>query len=70
MKRDIPVYKVEDLVVAIAPREGRIVEEEELWDVYLINLKDEPINSVLVNSRGYGDINGERMRTTILRHFF
>jgi hypothetical protein len=70
MKRDIPVYKVEDLVIAIAPREGRIVAEEELWDVYLINLKDEPINSVLVNSRGYGDINGERMRTTILRHFF
>lgn len=71
MKKDIPFYKVEDLAIAIAPREDRLLDDEEdLWDVYLINLKDEAISSVLVNSRGYGDIDGERMRTTILRHFF
>lgn len=70
MKKDIPIHKVEDLAIAIAPREDRIDDEEELWDVYLLNLKDDSINSVLVNSRGYGDINGEKRRTTILRHFF
>jgi len=71
MKKDIPIHKVEDLAIAIAPREDQIIEDEEdLWDVYLLNLKDESINSVLVNSRGYGNVNGEKKRTTILRHFF
>ncbi|MDX1939396.1 MAG: hypothetical protein SFU99_02530 [Saprospiraceae bacterium] len=71
MKKDIPIHKVEDLAIAIAPREDQIIEDEEdLWDVYLLNLKDESITSVLVNSRGYGSVNGEKKRTTILRHFF
>lgn len=72
MKKDIPIHKVEDLAIAIAPREPFLLEEEEedLWDVYLINLRQAPIASVLINSRGYGELNGERQRTTILRHFF
>lgn len=71
MKKDIPVYKVEDLAIAIAPREPYLSEDEEdLWDVYLINLRDDAITSVLVNSRGYGELDGEKQRTTVLRHFF
>ena len=66
MMKDIPNLKVQDLALAIVPREA----EEELWDAYIINLKKQPIDSVFVNSRGYGDINGEKMRTTTLRHFF
>lgn len=38
--------------------------------MWVINLKDEPIENVLINSRGYGELEGEPMRTTILRHFF
>lgn len=74
MKKDIPIYKVEDLAIAIAPREDDpnlvIDEEDDLWDVYLLNLRDDAIKSVLVNSRGYGELNGEQQRTTVLRHFF
>ncbi|HMO41072.1 MAG TPA: hypothetical protein PKC76_18935 [Saprospiraceae bacterium] len=71
MKKDIPIHKVEDLAIAIVPREDFIPnDEEELWDVYLLNLREEPIKSVLINSRGYGDLNGEMRRTTVLRHFF
>jgi hypothetical protein len=70
MKKDIPQYKVEDLAIAIVPRQTEVLEEEELWDTYIINLKKEPIKSVLISSRGYGEINGEKMRTTTLRHFF
>ncbi|MFN7119635.1 MAG: hypothetical protein ACK4TA_22755, partial [Saprospiraceae bacterium] len=72
MKKDIPFHKVEDLAVAIVPREDALLieEEEDLWDVYLLNLRDDSINSVLINSRGYGDINGEKRLTTVLRHFF
>lgn len=67
MKKDIPNYKVRDLAIAIVPRkEG----DEELWDTYIINLKEDSIKSVIVNSRGYGEVKGEKMRTTVLRHFF
>ncbi len=69
MKKDIPQHRVEDVAIAVVPRENKL-EEEDLWDTYLINLKEEPITTVLVNSRGYGEIDGEKMRTTILRHFF
>ena len=63
---DIPNLKVEDVAVAIVPREG----DEELWDTYIINLKEEAITNVLVNSRGYGEVKGDKVKTTILRHFF
>lgn len=66
MKRDIPELKVEDVAVAIVPRQG----DEALWDSYLINLKEEHIENVLVNSRGYGEFKGDKVKTTILRHFF
>ncbi len=68
MKKDIPQKKVEDIALVVAPRQDG--EDEELWDTYLLNLKDEPIQNVLISSRGYGDIEGEQKRTTTLRHFF
>ncbi|MEO1260115.1 MAG: hypothetical protein AAFZ15_15075 [Bacteroidota bacterium] len=70
MKKDIPQYKVADLAVAIVPRIDNGVQDEELWDVYVINFKSDPIENVLVNSKGYGEVEGESMRTTTLRHFF
>lgn len=69
MKKDIPNYRVEGLALAIVPREAG-QENEELWDVYLLNFKNDPISSVLISSKGYGEINGKRMETTVLRHFF
>lgn len=69
MMKDIPKLKVEDVAIAVAPREAQTTEEE-LWDSYLINLKEEPISNVLINSRGYGEVDGEKMKTTVLRHFF
>ncbi len=71
MLKDIPVHKVEDLVIAIVPRSEDDPEQDELWDVLLLNLKEEPITCVLVNSTGYGERRaGENLRTTTLRHFF
>lgn len=69
MKKDIPNYKVEKLAIAIVPRELG-AEDEELWDVYIINFKPEPISSLLISSKGYGEIEGKKMETTVLRHFF
>ncbi len=66
MKKDIPQQKVEDLAIAVVPDEG----EDGLWQSYVINLKDEPIKNVLINSKGYGERDGEAIKTSILRHFF
>ncbi len=65
MKEDILIPKVEEMAIAILPG-----EDPEIWDVFLINLKKEPITFVLVNSTGYGEINGETLKTTTLRYFF
>ncbi|MBK6932806.1 MAG: hypothetical protein IPH12_18850 [Saprospirales bacterium] len=70
MIKDIPVLKVEDLAVAIAPRQIHEEDHEFFWDTYLLNLKEYPIFSVLVNSNGYGMIDGEQRRTTTLRYFW
>ena len=71
MKKDIPNLKVENLAIAIVPRENGAQElNEDLWDTYLLNLKESPITSVLISSKGYGEIEGEKMKTTVLRHFF
>lgn len=66
MKKDIPVQKVTDVIVAIVPRE----EEDEFWDVYLINNKEFPILSVIINSTGYGEIEGEKVKTSTMRYFY
>ncbi|MBL7802649.1 MAG: hypothetical protein JNL02_02860 [Saprospiraceae bacterium] len=70
MKKDIPILKVEEVAIAIIPRLEHEEDYEEFWDAYLINLKDEPIHAVLVNSTGYGEIDGEQRRTTTLRYFW
>lgn len=70
MKKDIPQHKVEDVAIAIVPREPEDGAEGELWDTFLVNLKEDSIRNVLVNSKGYGEIDGEQKKTTILRHYF
>ena len=68
MKKDIPILKVQDIAVVIAPENEDI--ESEIWDVYILNFKDEAIENVLINSRGYGEIGGEQVKTTVLRYFY
>jgi hypothetical protein len=69
MKKDIPELKVEDLAIVIAPRADD-AHHEELWETYLLNLKEEPLQNVMVSSRGYGEIDGQEKKTSTLRHFF
>jgi len=71
MKKDIPIKKVEGVAIAILPREdedGQV--DETLWNVYLINTKPESLTGVLINSKGYGELDGEEKKTSVLRHFF
>ena len=68
MKKDIDIPEVKDISVGIIKEVNQ--EGEDQWNVYLINQKNEPIESVLVASTGYGESNGERQKTSTLRHFF
>lgn len=68
MLRDIQRVAVEDIAIAIVPKEGSR-EEERLWEVYLLNLKQEPIENVIVASKGYGVYNNEDVKTSTLRHY-
>jgi len=68
MKKDIPDNIVEDIAVAVALESESI--EAKSWYVYLINLKRVAIENVLVTSKGYGEKNGEPVKTSVLRHMF
>ncbi len=67
MKSDLPENKVEDIAIAVVLVQDTILSRE--WKVYLLNLKDRPIENVLISSKGYGDLNGENVKTSIFRHF-
>lgn len=68
MIKDLPDNRVEDIAIAVALENESA--ESKLWYVYLINLKKEPIENVLITSRGYGERNGEQVKTSTLRHMF
>ena len=67
MKKDIHIPKVEDIGVAIIKDAD---EGGETWNVYLINYKKEPINNVLISSKGYGTVDQKKVNISTLRHFF
>jgi hypothetical protein len=67
MLKDIQREAVEDIAVAIVPKEGDV--EEKLWEVYLLNMKDALIDNVIVASKGYGTYKGEEVKTSVLRHY-
>ncbi|MFD1256735.1 hypothetical protein ACFQ3S_07990 [Mucilaginibacter terrae] len=66
MIKDLPQNIVEDIAVAVALE--RESAESKIWYVYLINLKGQPIENVLVSSKGYGEKDGEQVKTSVLRH--
>ena len=69
MKKDIPIIKVDRVGIAIVPKDFNDLKDE-LWDVFIVNLRPDPINSVLINSKGYGTIDEKKVETTVMRHFF
>jgi hypothetical protein len=68
MIKDLPENNVTDIAVAVA-LEGENVQSK-IFHVYLINQKDQAIENVLITSKGYGERNGEQVRTSTLRHMF
>lgn len=66
MKKDLPENKVEDIGIAVVLEEEDVMSK--LWKVYLINLKEESIHTVLITSRGYGTHEGKEVKTSVFRH--
>src|ERR1700750_3145783 len=68
MIKDLPQNIVKDIAIAVALEKESA--ESKIWYVYLINLKNEPIENVLITSKGYGEKDGEKVKTSTLRHMF
>jgi len=68
MIKDLPQNIVKDIAIAVALEKESA--ESKIWYVYLINLKKEPIENVLITSKGYGEKDGKSVKTSTLRHMF
>lgn len=65
MLKDINREEIEDIAIAVVPSE----EDKSVWEVYMINLKEEGLENVIVASKGYGTYKGEEVKTSVLRHY-
>ncbi|WP_192822894.1 hypothetical protein [Rufibacter sp. LB8] len=68
MKKDIDFHQVEGVSVAVAHEVNELGGEE--WNVYLINNNNFYLENVLVASKGYGEQDGQEVKTSVLRHMF
>lgn len=68
MQKDIHNPKVENIAIAAVPEIKEGMEEAE-WNIHLINLEEKELKNVLVSSKGYGELKGEKVQTSELRHF-
>lgn len=68
MKKDIKLPEVENVSVAVIKELNE--EQQEVYNVYLINTGEAKLEQVLVSSKGYGEnkSTGEKIKTSVLRH--
>jgi hypothetical protein len=69
MLKDIQRAAVENIAIAIVPKSDDASAEDRLWEVYILNFKEETIDNVIVASKGYGNYKGEEVKTSVLRHY-
>ena len=69
MKKDIEIPKVDGVYVAVVKEWNN--EGDLIWNVYLVNDKEEPLKNTFVSSKGYlKEVNGVESKTSTLRHYF
>lgn len=68
MLKHIDFRKTEGIAMAVTQNLSPDTQES-IWNVYLLNLKEDPIESVLVSSKGYGKQDKEKVKTSELRQF-
>lgn len=67
MIKDIVVPEVKNVTLAVVRRSE--ADQNNEWEVHLINNNDFPLENTLVASKGYGEKDGKKQNTSILRHF-
>ncbi|MDO7609698.1 MAG: hypothetical protein MUQ75_10355 [Crocinitomicaceae bacterium] len=67
MKDELKGPKVENVSVAIVEL---LVENEKVYYAYLLNLRDDIMEGIIVSTTGYGENaqTGDKIRTSTLRH--
>jgi len=68
MKEELLGPKVENVGVAVIQSVNE--EKEKEFTVYLINMRDDIMEGIIVASTGYGEntVTGEKIKTSTLRH--
>lgn len=66
MRKDIQFHPVEGIAVVVARTLNPAGHFD--WNVHLINNNTFYIHNVLVTSKGYGLLNDEKVKTSVLRH--
>ena len=68
MREELLGPKVEKIAVAVVQHINEL--EEKTYDVYLLNLREDIIEGVIITSKGYGEnrTTGEKVETSTLRH--
>jgi hypothetical protein len=67
MIKDIKIPEVKNVTLAIGRKKS--IGESDEWKVFLINNNEYAIENTLVASQGYGEKDGEKQKTSTLRHF-
>ncbi|MFA0962436.1 hypothetical protein AB9P05_11595 [Roseivirga sp. BDSF3-8] len=66
MKKDISFKPVENVILAVAREQNEGGQLE--WRSYIINKNSEPLETVLIITKGYGEKDGQPQKTSTLRH--
>ncbi len=68
MRDELKGPLVENIGVAVIQIENEL--KEKLYEVYLLNLKEEIIEGIIITCKGYGEnaVTGEKVKTATLRH--
>jgi|688.fasta_scaffold840942_2 hypothetical protein len=64
MKKDIPIHSAAQVGIALMPN-----PEDDVWEVYLVNMKNRMIRDIIINSKGYGELDGKKIETQTMRYF-
>lgn len=68
MREELLGPKVENVAIVVAKEKGE--ENAAIYNVYLLNLRDDIMEGIIITSKGYGENpeTGEKIKTSTLRH--
>jgi len=66
--KNIHFPKVERVSIAIIREGDQATPAEPNWTAYVVNFSDDTLVNLLVATKGYGEVDGQPQRTSVLRH--